>query len=316
MKKINLNQTQTKTMLALIGSAVVCSGLFIGSRFILPDDTPIKNTWQTSSYSSRGYQVYVGDVTLSSVTGETFFTLVQNGTPKEGESIKLSLHSIHEDGSLTPIHNVSQLTLESQDIKNLKMTGYSFFWPDNTYHLQVTVTALDSENHLLNQQVIYLDQRKVSVQEEAFRMEMYVKQALDNYLAPVTDSSANQIQSPTATTPETSDKAPEEVTGDDIQTPNEEVQNPTGTLQQSYVIEESEEVQSDHVEEIVETETPQYTLADLEHQLSKAKEELTATPEDETLKQKVADLEKQIQEMKSVEAEMSSSDNEASESHE
>ncbi len=99
MKKINLNQTQTKTMLALIGSAVVCSGLFIGSRFILPDDTPIKNTWQTSSYSSRGYQVYVGDVTLSSVTGETFFTLVQNGTPKDDETIKLSLHSIHEDGS-------------------------------------------------------------------------------------------------------------------------------------------------------------------------------------------------------------------------
>lgn len=213
------------------------------SRFILPDDTPIKNTWQTSSYSSRGYQRWGCHLII---TGETFFTLVQNGTPKEDETIKLSLHSINEDGSLTPIHNVLQLTLESQDIKNLKMTGYSFFWPENTYHLQVTVTALDSDNHLLDQQVIYLDQRKVLMQEEAFRMAMYVKQALDNYLAPVTDSSANQIQQPTATTPE--------------------------------------EVQSDHVEEIVETETPQYTLADLEYQLSKAKEELTATPEDETLK--------------------------------
>lgn len=302
MKKINLKQTQTKTMLAIIGSAFVCSGFFVGSRFILPDDTPIKDTWQTSAYSSRGYQVYVGDVTHSQSTGETFFTLVQSGTPKEDETIKLSLHSINEDGSLTPIHNVSQLTLESQDVENLKMTGYSFFWPENTYHLQVTVTALDGENHLLNQQVIYLDQRKVNTQEFALRMETYVKQSLENYLAPVTDSSVNQVQQPTATTEETSGKAPEAVTGDDIQTPNEEVQDPTGTLQQSYVIEEQEEVQSDHVEEsheeIVDTDVPQYTLADLEHQLNKSKEELNAKPDDEAIKQKVADLEKQIQEMK------------------
>ena len=155
------------------------------------------------------------------------------------------------------------------------MTGYSFFWPQNTYHLQVTITSLDSDNHLINQQIIYLDQRKVNVVEESFTMTNYVEERLTDYLAPTIQTSTNKVQNPVATKEE--NKNSDEITGDDIQTPNEEIQNSTGTLQQTYVIEGAELVQSDHDghnHDDNENVEPQYTLEDLEHQLSKAEESL------------------------------------------
>lgn len=318
MKKINLSKTQTKVMGGVIVSMVLATGVIFASNWYMPDDTPIKNTWQSSYYSNNGLTVAVSDLTTSIVTGESFFTLVQDGKSIFGkeENIKLSLHALSQDGTLVPIKNVSQLTISSTEKENLTLTGYSFFWPENTYHLQVTITALNEANELLNQQIIYLDQRKAQKVESAFDMNTYVTNELSEWQKPKIDESemTNQVKNPTAIKEES--QSSETLSGDDVETPNEEIQEPTGTLQQSYVIEESEQVQSDHVEEIVETETPQYTLADLEHQLSKAKEELNLTPDDEALKQKVADLEKQIQEMKSVEAEISSSDNGASDSHE
>lgn len=304
MRKINLKHNQNKGMMILVGTVVVATGLFMSSRFLLPDDTPIKDTWQTSSYSRMGYRISVGDVTTSKETGETFFTLVHEGKSTTDENIKLSLHAMNDDNSLSAIQNVSQLTIESEEKQNLKMTGYSFFWPNNTYHLQVTVTSLDEENHLLNQQVIYLDKRKVTMSEEAFTMSDYVTKQLTAHMTPNIETSTNKVENPTATTESTVNKSPEEITGDDIQTPNDELQNPTGTLQQSYVIDENEQIQSNHGHdhEIVETDQPQYTLADLEHQLARAQEELQANPDDEAIKQRIIELEHQIQEMKGMNA--------------
>lgn len=296
MKKINFQKNQNKNMKIVIGSAIVCSGLFMASRFVLPDDTPIMDTWKTSLYSNMGYQVNVSDVTISQETGETFFTLVQNGVPYMGETIKLSLHAINKDGTLSPIQNVSQLTLETDERANLKMTGYSFFAPTNTYHLQVTVTALDSNNKLLNQQVIYLDTRKMEISDKAFTMEEYVEQELEEYLNPPKEETTNKVKNPVATTGDKKNNE-SEITGDDIQTPNEEVQQPDGTLQQTYIIEGAELIQSDHdgnQSDDLESSEPQYTLEDLKYQLDKMKSELEQDPNNEEIKTKISELETQI----------------------
>ena len=302
MKKVNLKQNQKKTMIAIAGTGLLLTGLLVASPFYLPDDTPIKDTWRTSMYTSMGLSVKVSDVTTSKESGESFFTLVHDGKNFNNETIKLSLHAINQDGTLSPVQNVSQLTLESEEKDNLKITGYSFFWPQNTYHLQVTITSLDSDNRLVNQQIIYLDQRKVNVIEDSFTMNDYVLERLTDYLAPITSTSTNKVEKPTATKEE--NKNPHEVTGDDIQTPNEEIQNDTGTLQQTYVIDGAELVQSDHDghhHEDNESVEPQYTLADLEHQLSKAEEELKSNPSDEILQQKISNLKKEIENKKTSE---------------
>lgn len=302
MKRINLKQNQKKTMIAIAGTGLLLTGLLVTSPFYLPDDTPIKDTWRTSMYTSMGLTVKVSDVTTSKESGESFFTLVHDGKSFNDETIKLSLHAINQDGTLSPIQNVSQLTLESEEKDNLKMTGYSFFWPQNIYHLQVTITSLDSDNHLMNQQIIYLDQRKANVVEESFTMSDYVSDCLTDYLAPTIQVPTNKVENPVATKEE--NKNSDEITGDDIQTPNEEIQDSTGTLQQTYVIEGGELVQSDHDghnHEDHENVEPQYTLADLEHQLAKAEEELKTNPNDEALQQQISNLKKEIETKKASE---------------
>lgn len=302
MKKINLKQNQKKTMITIAGAGLLLTGLLVASPFYLPDDTPIKDTWRTSIYTSMGLSVKVSDVTTSKESGESFFTLVHDGKSFNNETIKLSLHAINQDGTLSPVQNVSQLTLESEEKNNLKITGYSFFWPQNTYHLQVTITSLDSDNHLVNQQIIYLDQRKVNVVEESFTMTDYVENRLTDYLVPTMQTSTNKVENPVATKEE--NKNSDEITGDDIQTPNEEIQNSTGTLQQTYVIEGAELVQSDydgHNHDDNENVEPQYTLEDLEHQLSKAEESLKSNPNDETLQEQISNLKKEIENKKASE---------------
>jgi hypothetical protein len=176
------------------------------------------------------------------------------------------------------------------------MTGYSFFAPTNTYHLQVTVTALDSNNKLLNQQVIYLDTRKMEISDKAFTMEEYVEQELEEYLNPPKEETTNKVKNPVATTGDKKNNE-SEITGDDIQTPNEEVQQPDGTLQQTYIIEGAELIQSDHdgnQSDDLESSEPQYTLEDLKYQLDKMKSELEQDPNNEEIKTKISELETQI----------------------
>lgn len=301
MKRINIKQSQKKNMIIVATVGTLLGGLFLASPLYLPDDTPVKDTWRTSVYSSMGHSIKVSDVTTVKETGETFFTLINDGKPFNGETIKLSLHAIQSDGTLVGIQDISQFTLESDEKENLKATGYSFFWPSTTYHLQVTITSLDSDNHLLNQQVIYLDKRKANSNDESFTMNDYVTQQMALYLKPTIETSSNQVKDPIAIKDDTTSSG--EVTGDDIQTPNEEKQNPTGTLQQSYVIEFTEQIQSNHEHTDLESESdqPQYTLSDLEHQLTKAQEELKSNPNDEALQQQISNLKKEIESQKASE---------------
>ena len=72
MRKINLKQNQKKTMIAVAGTGLLLTGLLLASPFYLPDDTPIKDTWRTSIYTSMGLSVKVSDVTTSKESGESF----------------------------------------------------------------------------------------------------------------------------------------------------------------------------------------------------------------------------------------------------
>ena len=70
------------------------------------------------------------------------------------------------------------------------------------------------------------------------------------------------------------------------------------------MIEGAELVQSDHDghnHDDNENVEPQYTLEDLEHQLSKAEESLKSNPNDETLQEQISNLKKEIENKKASE---------------